>query len=113
MSKRTPLTTASKIIDLLSFLWDIASLTGLPELIFPPLILRAISFIFIINDIIKGLRARKQNPDTHDHDDTTSVSCPKEYFDYSFTSCTLRVRIPASDALTQEVIPARFLGVDI
>jgi len=36
MSKRTPLTTASKIIDLLSFLWDIASLTGLPELIFPP-----------------------------------------------------------------------------
>ena len=27
-------------------------------------------------------------------EDTTSVSCPKEYFDYSFTSCTLRVRIP-------------------
>ena len=94
MSNRKSLITASKIIDILSFLWNIASLTGLSELIYSTLTLRIITSIFIINDIIKGLRARKQNPDTHDHDDTTSVSCPKEYFDYSFTSCTLRVRIP-------------------
>ena len=94
MSNRKPLITASKIIDLLSFLWNIASLTGLPELVFSTLTLRIITSIFIINDIIKGLRGRKQNPSSCNRDSTTSVSCQTEYFDYSYTSYTLRARTP-------------------